>query len=232
MKGHATQRGAGGPGTRKPSARAHGQQSVRLPAKPSPSTRPPQRKGRPGTTHPPMQQPGKQPTQKSSPSGTSRVAKTPPDPHQKSGRSLPGGTTQGEKGQQRGTSGGSGRGRARRSRRPAWLHGNRDYRIFIECRSDGVLLYPARQRFTLAQLPYRRGVPHPLLLAVQKMIQRRQAGVRPGDAPYRPRIHFLVWPDALRTFHEVYPVLDFLPIPKRLQNLRPGDDVLTIIQGS
>ena len=63
------------------------------------------------------------------------------------------------------------------------------------------------------------------------MIDRRQATVRPGDLPYRPQIRFLVWPDALRSFHLAYPALEGLAVPKTRQNLQPEDDVFAIVAG-
>ena len=41
--------------------------------------------------------------------------------------------------------------------------------------------------------------------------------VRPGDAPYRPEVRFLVHPDAGRTYHLAYPTLDALAAPKTAQ---------------
>src|SRR5581483_12116173 len=37
--------------------------------------------------------------------------------------------------------------------RPARLRGSRDWNIYIECRSDRVVLYPSRESFALAALP-------------------------------------------------------------------------------
>jgi hypothetical protein len=114
--------------------------------------------------------------------------------------------------------------------RPARLNGDLDWVIFIECRPEGAVLYPAQQAFPLRALSS-GAAGNPLQKAVQAMIDRRQATVRPGDLPYRPQIRFLVGPDALRSFHLAYPALEGLAVPKTRQNLQPEDDVFAIVAG-
>jgi hypothetical protein len=92
------------------------------------------------------------------------------------------------------------------------------------------MLYPSRRTFALADLQRGPG-PNPLQQAVQAMIDRRQAGVRPGDAPYRPQVCFLVRPESLRAFHASYPALDALAVPKTRRNLQPHDDPAAIAAG-
>ena len=70
---------------------------------------------------------------------------------------------------------------------------------------------------------------NPLLLCVQQLIDRKQATVRTGDAPYRPEVRFLVHPDADRTYHLAYPMLDALAAPKTAEPLEPEDDVAAIV---
>ncbi len=112
----------------------------------------------------------------------------------------------------------------------ARLSGDRDYVIFLECRANSVVLYPAQREFPLTSL---MGGPNdPLVQALQQMIERRQSGVKPGDVPYRPQIRFLVRPQTLRAYHTVYPLLDGLPVTKTRQNLIPEDDVRAIIGGN
>ena len=53
----------------------------------------------------------------------------------------------------------------------------------------------------------------PLLLAVQKMIERRQATVRPCETPYQVRIRFQVRPDGMQSYRQAYPALESLRIP-------------------
>ncbi len=97
--------------------------------------------------------------------------------------------------------------------------GNRDWVIPIECLADGVVLKPAGQKFPLASLANPPGSESPLLQAVRQTIARRQAGVRPGEPPYRPQVRFLLRPDALRTYHLAYPALEPLGIPLTRQNV-------------
>jgi hypothetical protein len=115
--------------------------------------------------------------------------------------------------------------------RPAWVHGGRDFYIYVECRPDSVVLYPSRQRFTLAELS-RDPAHSPLPAAIQRMIDRRQAARRSDEPPYHPEVRFLVRPENLRTYYMVYPTLDALQIPKTSQNLDPDDDVDAITAGS
>jgi hypothetical protein len=109
---------------------------------------------------------------------------------------------------------------------PISLRGDRDWRIFVECRPDAVVLYPSRQSFPLADLG---GPDNPLVRAIVQMIERRQGLVRPGEMPFRPQIHFLVPPENLRTYHLAFPAVDLLPVPKVRQNLQPEDDVTAIV---
>ena len=113
--------------------------------------------------------------------------------------------------------------------RTARLSGDRNYVIFIECKANSVVLYPAQREYPLTALT---GTPNPLVQAVQQMIDRKQSGVRPGDLPYRPQVRFLVRPETLRTYWSVYPMFDALPVQKTRHNLTPEDDVRTIIAGN
>jgi hypothetical protein len=113
--------------------------------------------------------------------------------------------------------------------RPARLTGDRDYYIYIECRADAVVLYPAQRVFPLADLSRGGNSGNPLAKAVQQMIDRRQALVPDGTPPYRPQICFLVRTEDMRTYHAAYPALDGLSIPKTRHNLDPDDDVLAIV---
>jgi hypothetical protein len=113
--------------------------------------------------------------------------------------------------------------------RPLSLSGDRDWVIYVECTAEGVLLYPSRVFIPLAALSW--GPSNPLQKNIQQMIDRRQTSVRPGEAPYRPQVRFLVRPDSMRVYHAAYPALDALQVPKSRYNLKPEDDVLTIVTG-
>jgi hypothetical protein len=113
--------------------------------------------------------------------------------------------------------------------RPVNLSGDRDWVIYVECTAEGVILYPAQLFIPLAVL--NRGPANPLQQNVQQMIDRRQAAVRPGEAPYRPQVRFLVRPESLRVYHVAYPALDAVRVPKTRYNLQPEDDVPAIVTG-
>ena len=115
--------------------------------------------------------------------------------------------------------------------RPAHLGGDRDWIIYVECKPDGLVLYPSRLVVPLSALPSRSASNNPLLLAVQQMINRRQATLRPEEPPYRPQVRFLVRPETVRAYHVAYPALEALPVPKTRQNLDPEDDAAAIAAG-
>jgi hypothetical protein len=112
--------------------------------------------------------------------------------------------------------------------RPARLSGNRDWIVFVECKTEGIVVYPTHLLIPASALGRASG-SNPLLQSVQQLIDRKQATVRPGDAPYRPEVRFLVHPDAGRTYHLAYPTLDALAAPKTAQTLAPEDDVAALV---
>ena len=114
--------------------------------------------------------------------------------------------------------------------RPARLSGDRDWIIYVECRPQGVVVYPTRTLVPLAALS-RPTEGNPLPQMIQQMIDRKQATVRRGEMPYRPEVRFLVRPEAERTYHLAYPTLDGLAAPKTSQNLGPEDDVSAVVAG-
>jgi len=109
------------------------------------------------------------------------------------------------------------------------LNGDRDWLIYVECTNEGVMLYPSQTFIPLTAL--KRGPANPLQQNVQQMIDRRQAAVRPGEAPYRPQVRFLVRPESMRAYHVAYPALDAVSVPMTRYNLKPEDDVLSIVTG-
>jgi hypothetical protein len=114
--------------------------------------------------------------------------------------------------------------------RPAWVHGGRDWTIYVECLPDSVKLYPSEKTFPLAAI--REGASNPLVTTIRQMIDRRQSGRRAGEPPYYPQVRLLVRPENVRTFLKVYPALEALPVPKTRQNLDPDDDVRDIVTGA
>ena len=108
--------------------------------------------------------------------------------------------------------------------RPGPLIGNRDWLIPIECTADAVVLFPSRQRIATSQLSSKgENGNNPLLEAIQQMIARRQATVRPGEPPYRPMIRFRVLSDGLRSYHLAYPALEALHVPMTRENVDPEE---------
>jgi hypothetical protein len=97
------------------------------------------------------------------------------------------------------------------------LNGDRDWVIEIECGPHAVSIPLARLQLSAEQIGSPDGAAL-LLQAVQRLIDRRQASVRPGEVPYRPQLRFVVKPGSLRTFHLAYPALQSLPIPKTRQD--------------
>jgi hypothetical protein len=117
------------------------------------------------------------------------------------------------------------------SLRPARLHGDRDWLIFLECKPEGVVVYPSQLLVPAAALNAKSGLSNALLEAVKQMIDRRQATVREGETPFRPEVRFLVRPDALKTYHLAYPALDALSAPKSAHTLGPDEDAAAVVAG-
>jgi hypothetical protein len=103
------------------------------------------------------------------------------------------------------------------------LNPDRNWLLAIECRADGLLL-PTGRRIAASELSPAAGAASPLFEAVQQLIARKQATVRPGEPPYRPRIRFLVRPDGFRTYYLAYPALEPLGLPMTRENLDPLED--------
>jgi hypothetical protein len=108
---------------------------------------------------------------------------------------------------------------ARPVERPGWINANRDWFISIECTADAATILATKQRFPIEQLT--AGASSPLVQAVARMIEKKQATVRPGQPPYRPIVKLLVWPNAMRTYYRAYPALETLGVPMRRENLDP-----------
>jgi hypothetical protein len=115
--------------------------------------------------------------------------------------------------------------------RPAWVHGGRDWIIYVECRADTLVLYPAQRQFSLTQVT---GDPanNPLVQSIGQMIAHRQSLRRPNEPPYRPQVCLLVRPENVRTFLRVYRDLGALNVPLTRRNLDADDDVISIVTGS
>jgi hypothetical protein len=115
-----------------------------------------------------------------------------------------------------------------RALRPAWLSGNRDYIILVECTGNAVIVHPQRLRIAADTLSTGKGGDLRLVQAVQQMIDRRQSTVRSGELAYRPQVRLLVRPNAVLTMHQAYPVLQRLGVAMTRQNIEQDEDVSEI----
>jgi hypothetical protein len=115
--------------------------------------------------------------------------------------------------------------------RPGWVHGGRDWIIYLECRNEGVVLYPLERTFPLAEAT-REPSSNNLIKTIQQMIDRRQSARRPEEPPYHPQLCLLVRPEHIRTYLTVSSALQALPIPKTRRNLDDDDDIIGIVTGS
>jgi hypothetical protein len=108
--------------------------------------------------------------------------------------------------------------------RPRPLFGNHDWVINIDCQVDAVVLLPTGARIATTALAPGTTDKNPLREAVERLVARRQATVRPGEPPYRPQVRFLVRPDGLRTYYLAYPALEPLRLPMTRENVESRDD--------
>jgi hypothetical protein len=120
--------------------------------------------------------------------------------------------------------GSSGNGRPPTSRPTPLTLVNRDWTVSVECRAEGVIVYPGSKRFDPATLATVAGAAS-LTEAVQQLAARRQATVRPGEAPYRIQIRFLMRPNGLRSFYLAYPALEGLNLPMMRQNIDADEEI-------
>jgi hypothetical protein len=109
------------------------------------------------------------------------------------------------------------------SKRPApaplsRLLGNKDFLIYIDCYDDHVNVFPGGMsfRWTTSNMKLTDAA---FAQAVAKLIERRQASVRPGEPPYRPLICFRVDPDGRHCYLHVYPLLEQLRVPMTRENI-------------
>ena len=112
-----------------------------------------------------------------------------------------------------------------------------DWNIFIECKADQVVIYPGGSQIPLAALVgSSQSTSRPLLLAIQRMIARKQATIastesEKDDRIPTPQIRFLVRPDGLRTYFLAFPELTSVQVPMTRENLDAGEDVIPHMVG-
>jgi hypothetical protein len=108
--------------------------------------------------------------------------------------------------------------RAGSSPAPLRVLPDREFVITIDCYADHATVFPGGKQFRWTA-QNQQGTDQALALMVQHLIERRQASVRPGDPPYRPRVHYQVPPSGRVTFDRVWPLLNFLHIPMTRENV-------------
>jgi hypothetical protein len=114
--------------------------------------------------------------------------------------------------------------------RPARVSEPGDTVIYIECRPDTVVVYPARKQIGIDSLNHTP--PHnPLTQTVNQVIARQQALARNGGSPARFHVRFLIHPGCERAYHRAYPALETVPAPKSSYRLMADDDVARIVAG-
>ena len=96
--------------------------------------------------------------------------------------------------------------------------GNRDLVITIDCVADGAVLNPSYTLYPINPPASRRKVEQSLVQTIQKMVERRQATVRPGEPQYRFTIRLRVQSEGLPTYFWIYPALQALHIPLSREN--------------
>jgi hypothetical protein len=99
--------------------------------------------------------------------------------------------------------------------RPAPRPGEGEWVLVVECDGQGVRLSPSHLAVPLAELARGRGGDVLLAQTVLDLLERRRAAGRPGAAPFRPVVRFVVRRDGLRAFHLAYPALTNVPAEKR-----------------
>lgn len=100
-----------------------------------------------------------------------------------------------------------------------FLTGNRDWYIPVVCKAGEISLPLSRRRFSVNSLVSSAPGDNPLTQTMRQTIMRRQIQRQPGQPPYRPILRFEVWPDGLRTYHLVYPMLEELHLPMVRRNV-------------
>jgi hypothetical protein len=101
------------------------------------------------------------------------------------------------------------------------LIASRDWIIAVECRADGVTVLSTGQHYPLDALRASASGVNPLAATVRQLIDRRQATVRVGEAPYRPILRFRVYADGLRAYYTANGLLEVLRLPTTRESVEP-----------
>jgi hypothetical protein len=102
----------------------------------------------------------------------------------------------------------------------SWHESARQLVLRVECQRDQLTMTPPGIRIALAGDSGATAWAETLQKRALETIARRQAMVLPDEPPYQPVIHFIVWPEGLRTYYQAYPVLEALHVPMRREDRR------------
>jgi hypothetical protein len=87
--------------------------------------------------------------------------------------------------------------------------GSRDFIMTIDVVERGAILTPPGRAFDFSQ----PNAVEDLVAAIRKLVDGRQATVRPGESPYRPMIRFRVPGEGRRNYYLLFPVVSELGYP-------------------
>ena len=92
--------------------------------------------------------------------------------------------------------------------------------VFVECRSDGAVLYPSGKSFSIDSLNHSP--------AHNPLYQAAVAALKAGD-PKSRAVRFLVHPDGERTFELASPAFNGVGATKTRHSLQPDDDISRLV---
>ena len=107
---------------------------------------------------------------------------------------------------------------------PARIGGAEETTVYVECLSDGAVVYPSGKSISIDSLNHSRS-HNALHQAVAAQLAKHT-----GD-PKRRTLRFLIHRDGERTFHLAYPVFNGLDVTKTRYSLQSDDDVSRIVAG-
>jgi hypothetical protein len=114
--------------------------------------------------------------------------------------------------------------RAPRPLKMARLTGGRELTQYVECTADGVILHPGGKKFT-RQMVSQPEEGNPLLQELKERVERRRTLDRAAGTTSFIQVRFLVWPDGMRAYHSLYPIVATWPVHSRQQTVNNAKDL-------
>ncbi|MFM8933357.1 MAG: hypothetical protein ACKOS8_15940 [Gemmataceae bacterium] len=114
--------------------------------------------------------------------------------------------------------------RAPRPLKIARLTGGRELTQYVECTADGVVLHPGGKKFT-RQMVSQPEQTNPLLQELKERVERRRTLDRAAGTTSFIQVRFLVWPDGMRAYHSLYPIVATWPVHSRQQTVNNAKDL-------